>query len=113
MDLFTAPLVFIALPLYGWWIIRATRSWDRLAKVVNENRVNLGFLSFKGKTGAFLLMSDIRFVHWLLRRRYRNIDVPLVVIQALDDARRDYVPVTSVMALIVLAGFAIPLSGRA
>jgi len=45
MDLFAAPLVFIALPLFGWWLIRATRSWDRMAKVVNENGVNLGFLS--------------------------------------------------------------------
>ena len=112
MDLFAAPLVFIALPLLGWWLIRATRSWDRMAKVVNENGVNLGFLSIRGKSSAFLLMSDIRFVHWLLRRKYRSVDAPPVVIQALDDARRDYVLVITVMASIVLVSFAIAFSSR-
>jgi hypothetical protein len=102
----------ILLPLLGWWLIRATRSFDRLATVVNESGVDLGFLSLKGKTSALLLFSDVRFVLWLVRRKYRSIDVPAAVTQALEDARRDYFRVAAVMALIVIAGFAISLNNR-
>jgi hypothetical protein len=102
----------ILLPLFRWWLIRNSRSSDRLAKVVNENGVDLGFLSFKGKTSALLLFSDVRFVLWLVRRKYKNIDLPAAVNQALDDARRDYIVGCTVMALIVITGFAIALINR-
>jgi membrane-anchored glycerophosphoryl diester phosphodiesterase (GDPDase) len=103
---------FILLLLFGWWLIRATRSLDRLATIVNENDVELGFKSIKGKTSALMLFADVRFVLWLVRRKYQSIDAPPVVTQALDDARRDYFIVTSVMALIVITGFAIALNNR-
>ena len=92
----------IALPLFGWWLIRATRSYDRLAAVVNENDVDLGFLSFRGKTNAFLLFSDIHFVLWLVRRKYEEREFPQSVGVALDEARRNY--------LMVLVGFAVFIS---
>ncbi len=74
----------ILLPLFGWWLIRTTRSFDRLAAVVNENNVDLGFLSFRQKTNAFLLFSDVRFVLWLARREYQSLEFPTAVIQALE-----------------------------
>ena len=101
----------VLLPLFGWWLIRATRSLDHLATVVNENGVDLGFLSLKGKTSALLLFSDIRFVIWLASRKYQGSNIPAAVTQALDEARRDYLLVTSVMALIAITGFAIALLG--
>ena len=81
--------ILILLPILGWQLIRSTRSLDRLARAVNENNVDLGFLSFKGKTSAFLLFSDIRFALWLARRKYQSLDLPPAVCEALDEARRD------------------------
>ena len=104
--------ILILLPILGWWLIRSTRSLDHLATIVNENNVDLGFLSLKGRTSAFLLFSDVRFVLWLVRRKYQNLDVPSVVGEALDEARRDYFLVMSVMGMIVILGFAIVLSSR-
>ena len=63
--------ILILLPILGWWLIRSTRSLDRLATIVNENNVDLGFLSLKVRTSAFLLFSDVRFVLWLVRRKYQ------------------------------------------
>lgn len=80
--------------------------------VVNDNGVDLGFLSLNGKTSALLLLSDVRFVLWLTRRKYQNLELPSVVTQALDEARRDYFLVAAIMALIVLMGFAIALTNR-
>lgn len=80
--------------------------------VVNENGVDLGFLSLQGKTSALLLFSDVRFVVWLARRKYRNLDLPPAVAHALDEARRDYFLIAAVMAMIVLTGFAIAISNR-
>ena len=102
----------ILLPLFGWWLIRATRSFDRMAKVVNENGVDLGFLSLRGKTSALLLFSDVRFALWLARRKYQNLELPSAVTHALDEARRDYFLIAGVMALIVVTGFAIALGNR-
>jgi len=75
--------------------------------VVNENGVDLGFLRPKGKTGALLLFSDVRFVLWLARRKYQNLDLPSTVTHVLDEARRDYFLIVVVMAIIVVTGFAI------
>jgi len=83
-----------------------------LATIVKENNVDLGFLSLKGRTSAFLLFSDVRFVLWLVNRRYQNLNVPPVVSEALDEARRNYLLVVSVMGMIVILGFAIVLSSR-
>jgi hypothetical protein len=105
-------LILLLLPLFGWWLIRNSRSSDRLAKVVNESGVDLGFLSFKGKTSALLLFSDIRFVLWLVRRKYKNIDLPADITKALDDARRDYILGCTASALIVITGFSIALINR-
>jgi len=102
----------ILLPLLGWWLIRATRSFDRMAMVVNENGIDFGFLSLKGKTSALLMFSDVRFVQWLARRKYQNLDLPSAVTRALDEARRDYFLIAAVVALIVVTGFAIALSNR-
>ena len=104
--------ILILLPILGWWLIRSTRSLDRLARVVNENNVDLGFLSLKGRASAFLLFSDVRFVLWLVRRKYQSLDVPPAVTEALDEARRDYFLLMSVMGLIVIVGFAIALNSR-
>lgn len=92
--------------------MRATRSFDRIATVVNENGVDLGFLSLNGETSTLLLLSDVRFVLWLARRKYQNLELPSVVTQALDEARRDYFRIAAVMALIVVMGFAMALSNR-
>ena len=83
-----------------------------MATIVKENNVDLGFLSLKGRTSAFLLFSDVRFVLWLVNRRYQNLNVPPVVSEALDEARRNYLLVVSVMGMIVILGFAIVLSSR-
>ncbi len=104
--------ILILLPILGWWLIRSTRSLDRLARVINENGVDLGFLSLNGRTSAFLLLSDVRFVLWLVRRKYQSLDAPPVVSEALDKARRDYLLVIAVMGMIVLAGFAIAMNSR-
>jgi hypothetical protein len=102
----------VLLPLLGWWLIRATRSLDQLAKVVNEHKVDLGFLSLKGKTSAILLFSDVRFVLWLVRRKYQSLDVPPAVIQVLDKARHDYVMVNSAMGIIIFVGLATALNNQ-
>ncbi len=79
---------------------------------VNENGVDLGFLSLKGKTSAMLWFSDVRFVQWLARRQYQNFELPSTVTRSPDEARRDYFLTAGVMALIVLTGFAPALSNR-
>ena len=91
----------ILLPLFGWWLIRTTRSYQRLVAVVNENGIELGFLSFRGKVNTFLLFSDVRFVLWLLRRKYQDREYSPAVSSAFDEARRSY--------LSVLFGFAVIL----
>ena len=88
----------ILLPLFGWWLIRITRSYQRLITVVNENSIDLGFLSFKGGVNTFLLFSDVHFISWLVRRKYQDREFPVTVSSALDEARRSY--------LLVLVGFA-------
>ena len=88
----------ILLPLLGLWLIRTTRSYERLAVAVNENNVDLGFLSFKGKANVFLLFSDPTFVLWLVRRKYEGREYPQPVVEALEEARRSY--------LMVMVGFA-------
>ncbi|MGB5470491.1 MAG: hypothetical protein WBM64_08755 [Woeseiaceae bacterium] len=88
----------VLLPLFGWWLIRTTRSYERLVTVVNDNDVDLGFLSFRGKVNTFLLFSDVTFVLWLVRRKYVDQALPPVVVEALEESRRSY--------LLVLFGFA-------
>lgn len=86
-----ALIIIPLIPLYGWWLYRKSRSCERLADVINEHDVNLGFLDWDGKTRAMLLFSDVRFVFWLVRKKYRDIELPPPVTEALDEARRDYV----------------------
>ena len=69
----------ILLLLFGWWLIHSTRPLDRLATVVNESNIDLGFLSLTGKTSALMLFADVRFVLWLVRRKNQSIDLPPVV----------------------------------
>lgn len=88
----------VLLPLFGWWLIRTTRSYERLVTVVNENNVDLGFLSFRGKVNTFLLFSDVNFILWLVRRKYAGRAYPSAVVEALEESRRSY--------LLVLVGFA-------
>jgi len=88
----------ILLPLFGWWLIRTTRSYERLAVIVNENNIDLGFLSLKRKANVFFLFSDPNFVLWLVRRKYEERKYPQPVGDALDEARRSY--------LLVIVGFA-------
>lgn len=103
--------ILILLPILGWWLIRSARSLDRLARVTNEHGVDLGFLSLNGRTSAVLLFSDVRFVLWLVRRRYQSLDAPRPVIEALDEARSYYFLVgIAVMGVIVIVGFAIALN---
>lgn len=90
--------IIILLPLFGWWLIRTTRSYERLVIVVNENNVDLGFLCSKGKANVFLLFSDLTFVLWLVRRKYAEREFPESVGDALENARRSY--------LLVIVGFA-------
>jgi len=73
-------------------------SYERLAVVVNENNVYLGFLRLNGKANVVVLFSDPTSVVWLLRRKYETRDFPPPVSEALDEARRS--------SLLVMAGFA-------
>ena len=104
--------ILILLPILGWWLIRSTRSLDRLARVINEHGVNLGFLSLNRRTSVFLLFSDVRFVLWLVRRKYESLDAPPIVIEALDKARSDYFLGIAVMGVIIIAGFVTALNSR-
>lgn len=98
--------LFVLLPLLGWWLIRTTRSFYRLTMVLDENDVDLGFLSFAGKTSVLLLFSDVRFLLWLARRKYQNMDFPSAVIHALDEARRNYLLIAVIAAMALITVFA-------
>lgn len=112
MELLAGLSILVGLPLFGWWLIRATRSWNRLAKVMSDESTYFGFLHLKGRTSAVLLFSDVRFVFWLLRRKYRDHQSPPEVTKALEQARRDYIRVNLVMGVIVVFGFIIAVGAR-
>ena len=85
-----ALIIILLIPLYGWWLYRQERRLRRLVTVINTHDIDLGFMTWNGKTNEVLLFSDVRFVFWLLRRKYRDIELPPPVTEALDEARRAY-----------------------
>jgi len=97
----------ILLLLFGWWLIRTTRSIDSVATVIDKHNVSFDFLGYHGKTKAILLFSDARFVVWLIRKRYSNSGLPFSVSKALDEARRSYLLIVAVFLLIVFVGILI------
>jgi len=107
-----AVVVLIGLPLFGWWLIRTSRSMDRLADVLNRHKVDPGFLNRGGKVKTWLLFSDLRFVAWLLKRRYRDCDFPAEVHRALEEARESYARMMVASWVIAAIGVGAVLAGR-
>jgi len=109
--IFVAMLSLVAIPflLLGWWLIRTSRSIDHLAAVINENDVDFGEFRVGRKTRAWLLFADVRFVVFLVLRRYRHLELPSVIGQALEKARADYLRIVAVFAAIGLVVFAVDL----
>ena len=105
-----ALIVLPLIPLYGWWLYRQSRSLLRLETVINAHDVDLGFMTWNGKTHAVLLFSDVTFVFWLVRKKYRDIELPAPVTAALDEARRDYLAGMWPTAVIVVLAFVIALT---
>ncbi len=97
----------ILLLLFGRWLIRATRSIDRVATVMDKHDVSFDFLGYQGNTKAILLFSDVRFIVWLIGKQYSNSGLPFSVSKALDEARRSYLSIVAVFSLIVFVGFLI------
>ena len=94
-------IVFLfALPLFGWWLVRTTRSFDQLAKVLNTHDTNLGFIGSSGHMSSFVLFSNVTFVWWLIRRGYETISVSTDVHSALAVARKSYL--SMVVGMVVL-----------
>ena len=104
-----ALLIILLIPLYGWWLYRESRSMRRLVTVLNAHDVDLGFMTWNGKTHDILLFSDVTFVFWLLRRKYLDIELPREVTEALDEARRDYVSSMATNAVIIATAFVLVL----
>ena len=105
--------VLIVLPLvvlYAWWLYRKSRSFLRLATVINAHDVDLGFMTWNGKTHAVLLFSDVTFVFWLVRKKYRDVELPQPVLEALDEARRDYLAGLWPTAVIIGLAFVFALA---
>lgn len=108
---FLAALVVFAMPFFllGWWLMRSTRSIGRLAAVINENDVELGEMRTGGRAQGWLLFADVRFVLFLVLRRYRRLELPPVVREALDKARTEYLVDTAVFATLVVIVFGVVL----
>lgn len=102
----------ILLLLLGYWLIRVSRSISKVATVMNEHEVTFDFLGYQGRANAVLLFSDIRFVAWLIRKKYDESSLPPPVSMALNEARRSYLLIVAVFLLIVILGFSIALYNR-
>lgn len=105
-----ALIIIPLIPLYGWWLYRQSRSLVRLVSVINAHDVDLGFMTWNGKAHEVLLFSDVTFVAWLMRRKYRDIELPAPVTEALDEARRAYLAGLWPTAVIAVLAFVIALS---
>lgn len=77
------------------------RSFDRVATVMREYDVRFDFLGYQGSPKTVLLFSDVRFIVWLMRKRYRKSGLPLAVGKVLDEARRTYILMVAVSSIIV------------
>jgi hypothetical protein len=108
---FFAALLVLAIPFFllGWWLMRSTQSIHRLAEVINENGVELGEMRIGRRAHGWLLFADVRFVLFLILRRYRHLELPPVVEEALDDARTDYLSNMAVFATLVVIVFGVVL----
>lgn len=106
-----AVLLVFAIPFFllGWWLIRTSRSIDRLAAVMNENNANLGEIRIGQRTQGWLLFADVRFVLFLVRRRYRHLELPSVVSEALEKARTDYLTIVGIFTVLTVVVFAVVL----
>lgn len=104
---FLAALLVLSIPflLLGWWLSRSTRSIDRLAAVMNENDVELGEMRIGRRAHGWLLFADVRFVLFLILGRYRHLELPPVVEEALDKARTDYLTDVAVFGTLVVIVF--------
>jgi hypothetical protein len=99
-----ALIIIPLIPLYGWWLYRQSRPLRQLVTVVNNHDVDLGFMTWNGKTHELLLFSDVTFVFWLLRKKYLDVELPRPVTEALDEARRAYLAgLWQNLVIIVLA----------
>jgi hypothetical protein len=105
MENFFAFFLFLGLPLFGWWLIRTTRSIGYLATTINESNIDLGELRIGGKSRGWLLLADLRFVLFLVLKKYRHLNLPTVVEHALTKARKDYLTIVGVFTTITLVGF--------
>lgn len=100
---FFAVLAVFAIPLVllGWWLKRNTRSVDRLAAVINEHGVTFGEIRIGNKAHGWLLFADVRFVFFVILRRYRDMELPEPVLDALNSARSDYLNGVAVFTTLV------------
>jgi hypothetical protein len=108
---FLVALFLFSVPFFllGWWLIRTSRSIDRLAVVVNDHNIDLGQIRMGQNTYAWLLLADVRFVLLLVFKRYHLLNLPAVVVQALDNARKDYLTMVGAFATIAILVFVVVL----
>ena len=104
---FLAVLLILAIPflLLGWWLVRWTRYVDHLAKVMDANNAELGQLRLGHRTHGWMLFADVRFVLFLVLRRYRHLELPPVVEEALETARTDYLTGVAAFTTLVVVAF--------
>lgn len=105
-----ALIIIPLIPLYGWYLYRQSRPLRRLVTVINAHDIDLGFMTWNGKTHEVLLFSDVTFVFWMLRKRYLDVELPQAVTTALDEARRAYLAGLWPSAVIIVLAFVIALT---
>ena len=112
--IFFAVLLVFAVPFFllAWWLKRSNRSLSHLVDVVNEYDVDLGEIRIGGQAQEWLMFADVRFVLFLVLGRYRDLELPLVVKEALDQARKDYLTSMAVSTTLIVIVFGVVLYDR-
>lgn len=108
---FLAMLFVVSIPFWalGWWLMRNSRSVDDLVKTLDDHGIDSGDLPVGRGTSAWWLLANPLFVVFLVRGRYRRMELPPDVLQALEIARADYLRGLGVFTAIILIGFAVSL----
>lgn len=112
---FLAMLIVLSIPFWvlGRWLVRNSRSMGDLAKTLDEHAVDLGQFRVRRRASAWWLFADVRFVVFLVLGRYRRMELPPAVRQALESGRADYLRGLGVFTTIVLVGFVAAILGSA
>ena len=98
-------VILIGLPILGWCLIKMARNFDQVVRIAHEIDVDFEFLKIQGTTNTLLLMSDVRFMKWLVYRRYRTKDYPKELLESLERARRSYLHMGIVFVAIFFVAF--------